>query len=124
LHNYLNFRPPELYEIAAMHISPADPSTRETTITSLGALAAYSGHRTGRTPKDKRIVRDSITENEIWWGDVNIPLEPSSYQFIEERAISYLNSRPRVKYHVYLFNVSAFRYMLSMVTLDGIQTTE
>ncbi len=32
-----------------------------------GALAADTGHHTGRSPKDKFIVRDAETENEFWW---------------------------------------------------------
>jgi len=35
----------------------------DTHITSTGALAAYSGFRTGRSPKDKRIVEDEMTKD-------------------------------------------------------------
>ena len=35
-----------------------DPKVHTTKITSTGALCAYSGERTGRSPKDKRIVKD------------------------------------------------------------------
>jgi len=38
-------------------------------------MAAYSGVKTGRSPTDKRFVKDSLTENDLWWGRVNIPLE-------------------------------------------------
>jgi len=37
----------ELYEIAAQNPTAADPLTRATTISSSGALVAYSGKRTG-----------------------------------------------------------------------------
>lgn len=37
-------------------------------ITSSGALATLSGAKTGRSPRDKRVVRDDTTENELWWG--------------------------------------------------------
>jgi len=37
-------------------------------ITSTGALTAYSGAKTGRSPLDKRIVKEPGSENEIWWG--------------------------------------------------------
>lgn len=32
-----------------------------------GALATLSGAKTGRTPRDKRIVRELATEKDIWW---------------------------------------------------------
>lgn len=47
-----------------------------TAITSSGALTAYSGAKTGRSPLDKRIVREPSSEGEIWWGPVNKPMEP------------------------------------------------
>jgi hypothetical protein len=45
-------------------------------ITSTGALTAYSGAKTGRSPLDKRIVKEPGSENEIWWGPVNKPMTP------------------------------------------------
>ena len=45
-------------------------------ITSSGALSAYSGAKTGRSPSDKRIVREPSSEKEIWWGPVNKEMSP------------------------------------------------
>lgn len=45
-------------------------------ITSTGALTAFSGAKTGRSPLDKRIVREPSSENEVWWGPVNKPMTP------------------------------------------------
>lgn len=45
-----------------------------TAITSSGALTAYSGAKTGRSPSDKRIVKEPSSENEVWWGPVNKPM--------------------------------------------------
>jgi ATP-dependent phosphoenolpyruvate carboxykinase len=43
-------------------------------ITSSGALTAFSGAKTGRSPSDKRIVQEPSSEHEIWWGPVNKPM--------------------------------------------------
>jgi hypothetical protein len=43
-------------------------------ITATGALSAYSGAKTGRSPSDKRIVKEEGSENDIWWGPVNKPM--------------------------------------------------
>ncbi len=59
-------------------------------------MAAYSGEKTGRSPKDKRIVKDVSTEHDIWWGDINIPISLLSYRLVEGRAIDYISSRPRI----------------------------
>ena len=62
---------------------------------------AYSGLKSGRSPKDKKIVNDSVREKEIWWGDVNSPIEAQSFQILKDTAISYLNTRPKVDPHLF-----------------------
>jgi phosphoenolpyruvate carboxykinase (ATP) len=59
-----------------------------------GAVVAYSGKYTGRTPKDKHIVRESDTEHEIWWEN-NRPLNPEDYQAIRSKIGTYLKDRPK-----------------------------
>ncbi len=59
-------------------------------------MCAYSGIKTGRSPKDKRVVLDNMTEKDIWWGSVNIPISPHSYKLCQSRALDYMTSRPRI----------------------------
>ena len=61
-----------------------------------GALIAYSGDKTGRSPKDKRVVKHPESAEDVWWGPVNIALEESSFCVNRERAIDYLNTRPEL----------------------------
>ena len=61
-----------------------------------GALVAYSGEKTGRSPRDKRIVRRPESEADVWWGPVNYPLAPTSFDINRERAVDYLNTRDRL----------------------------
>jgi len=49
------------------------------TITETGALCISSGDKTGRVPKEKRIVLDDMTRDTINWGDINIPIDPKGY---------------------------------------------
>ncbi|KAG6536496.1 hypothetical protein ZIOFF_001554 [Zingiber officinale] len=60
-HVLYNLSPPELYEQAIKH-------EHGSFITSTGALATLSGTKTGRSPRDKRVVKDETTANELWWG--------------------------------------------------------
>ena len=69
---------------------------KESSIADNGALVAYSGVKTGRSPKDKRVVKHQVSENEVWWGPVNIPLEPHTFAINRERACDYLNTRERL----------------------------
>lgn len=65
-------------------------------LTSSGALATNSGARTGRSPRDKRIVDHPGSSGDIWWGDVNIKLSEEAHIANRQRAIDYLNSRERL----------------------------
>ena len=65
-------------------------------ITNSGALACRSGERTGRSPKDKRIVDESLVSQDVWWGDINVKLDPVSYSQNRQQAISFLNTLPRL----------------------------
>lgn len=58
-----------------------------------GALVAYSGAKTGRSPKDKHIVKNPLSESDIWWGSVNVPINNDTFEINQERAIDYLNTR-------------------------------
>ncbi len=46
---------------------------------STGALAVNTGEFTGRSPMDRFIVRDDITEDKVWWWEINIPFEPTKF---------------------------------------------
>ena len=62
-------------------------------IATNGALINFSGRKTGRSPKDKRIVDEETSRDDIWWGPVNIKLDEHTFEINRERAIDYLNTR-------------------------------
>ncbi|HVW37523.1 MAG TPA: phosphoenolpyruvate carboxykinase (ATP), partial [Pirellulales bacterium] len=73
-----NAVPARLYEAAILHDKGA--------VSSAGALVSMSGSKTGRSPKDKRVVREPASEHDIWWGEVNIPLDQETFATNRERA--------------------------------------
>jgi phosphoenolpyruvate carboxykinase (ATP) len=91
---YRNMPTARLYENAIARESSA--------ITSTGALATNSGKKTGRSPKDKRIVDLPASSPDIWWGDVNVRLDEHTFLINRQRAIDFLNSRE------YLYVVDGF----------------
>ncbi|CAN5380305.1 phosphoenolpyruvate carboxykinase (ATP) [soil metagenome] len=62
-------------------------------IASSGALIALSGDKTGRSPKDKRVVEEPSSQDNIWWGSVNIPVSEESFDILKDTAINGLNAR-------------------------------
>ena len=88
----------EVYRNAspAFHYEAALKFEKGTAISSTGSMIAYSGKKTGRSPTDKRVVDEPEVANDIWWGPVNIKLDPQSFLINRERAIDYLNTRERL----------------------------
>ena len=90
--------------IAPMVIRNAPPAflyeeavTREGAgIVASGAIAIRSGAKTGRSPKDKHVVRDPASEREVWWGAVNHPIDDHTFLLNRQRAVDYLNTRDRI----------------------------
>jgi phosphoenolpyruvate carboxykinase (ATP) len=84
-----NLPPSSLYEHAIRY-------EKDASIAENGALVAYSGAKTGRSPKDKRVVKNPASEKDIWWGKVNIPFDAHTFAINRQRAIDYLNTRDRL----------------------------
>jgi phosphoenolpyruvate carboxykinase (ATP) len=84
-----NLPPSSLYEHAIRY-------EKDASIAANGALVAYSGVKTGRSPKDKHIVRHPDSERNVWWGPVNIPCDAPTFAINRQRALDYLNTRDRL----------------------------
>jgi phosphoenolpyruvate carboxykinase (ATP) len=84
-----NLPPAKLYAEAIRE----DPNAA---IADYGALIAYSGAKTGRSPKDKRVVKHPASEKDVWWGSVNVPIDDATFQINLERARDYLNTRKKL----------------------------
>ena len=79
-----NARPAILYEEALFYET-------DSAVSDTGALIVSSSEKTGRSPKDKRIVTTPEFIDDIWWGDVNIGIDEDTFLIVRERAIDYLN---------------------------------
>lgn len=60
---------------------------------SSGALAVNTGEFTGRSPKDRFIVKDDVTKDQVWWGDINIPFDSSDFERLYDKVTSYLSGK-------------------------------
>src|SRR5918999_3796052 len=55
-----------------------------------GPLAVDTGTHTGRSPKDKFVVREPGSEDRIWWGDVNAELSEEHFEGLREKVVGQL----------------------------------
>lgn len=84
-----NAPPAKLYDLAIRF-------EEEAAISDAGALMLQSGTKTGRSPKDKRIIERPESAEDIWWGKVNIKMDEHTFNINRQRAIDYLNTRTRI----------------------------
>ena len=73
---------PQLYE----HALKRD----EAHVADGGPLAVDTGKHTGRSPKDKFVVREPGSEERIWWGDVNAEISEESFEGLREKVAAHL----------------------------------
>jgi phosphoenolpyruvate carboxykinase (ATP) len=62
-------------------------------LTDSGALVAYTGKITGRSPKDRYLVAEAARPDEIWWGPANRPMPPAVFDRLYDKACAYLQNR-------------------------------
>lgn len=74
------------------------------------SLQVVTGNRTGRSPKDRFIVKEPLTEHKIDWGDINQPFAPDKFQALWARAMAYSQARDQfISYHH--VNADAIHYL-------------
>ena len=61
-----------------------------------GPLVVETGPHTGRSAKDKFIVRDAETEDTVWWGKVNVPMTPEHFAALKEDFMAALGGKERL----------------------------
>ncbi|MBF27310.1 MAG: phosphoenolpyruvate carboxykinase (ATP) [Flammeovirgaceae bacterium] len=62
-------------------------------LTDNQVLAINTGKFTGRSPKDRYIVSDSITADKVWWGEINRPIQSNIFDKIYNKLIKHLSEK-------------------------------
>lgn len=73
---------------------------KEGLLTSTGAVRATTGKYTGRSPRDKYIVKEASTKDKIDWGSVNQPISEEVFTNLYEKVINYLKEKD----DIFVFN--------------------
>src|SRR5690606_16797591 len=61
---------------------------------SSGAINVLTGKFTGRSPQDRFIVKDAITENTVWWdGKTNLPFDSDKFDLLYDKVVQYLSGK-------------------------------
>jgi phosphoenolpyruvate carboxykinase (ATP) len=81
------------YQLSSDELHTETISKGQGVESSSGALAVSTGEFTGRSPMDRFIVKDAITEDKIWWGTINIPFDSDKFQKLYNKVTDYLSDK-------------------------------
>jgi phosphoenolpyruvate carboxykinase (ATP) len=82
---YWNLSTPMLYEEAIRR--------QECRLAEMGSMVVRTGQHTGRSPEDKFVVREPTSEDKIWWGKVNRPIDAEHFDRLRKRMFAYLKGK-------------------------------
>ena len=80
-----------------------------------GALLINTGKFTGRSPKDKFTVKDSLTESSVHWNDFNIPIEEKFFFQLKEKMLAHLSNKEIWVRDCYACAEEAYRLRLRVI---------
>jgi phosphoenolpyruvate carboxykinase (ATP) len=103
-----NLPTPALYEEAIRR--------REGWAAHRGPLVVRTGQYTGRSADDKFIVQESSSEDKIWWGKHNKPMEPEQFRHLRIRLQAYLQGRDVFVQDCYVGADPRYRLRLRVIT--------
>lgn len=83
---------------------------------STESLAVNTGEFTGRSPKDRFIVKDDITKDQVWWGNVNIPFEPAAFEALYNKVTAYLSHKEIFVRDSYVCSDPNYRLNVRVIT--------
>ena len=85
-------------------------------LTSTGALAIETGRFTGRSPKDRFIVSDGLTRDEVWWGDINQSIGSEQAAILHEDLMHYLDGKGLYVRDAFIGAHDAYRKAVRVMT--------
>uniref|UniRef100_A0A7C2WPD7 Phosphoenolpyruvate carboxykinase (ATP) n=1 Tax=Thermorudis sp. TaxID=1969470 RepID=A0A7C2WPD7_9BACT len=105
---HINLSTAELYEHAIR--------AGEGLLAANGPLVVRTGQHTGRSPKDKFVVREPWSEAKIWWGEINQPISEEHYLRLRARLLDYLADKTLYAQDCYIGAHPAHRRSLRVYT--------
>lgn len=84
------------YQLPPEELTEQTINREQGVLNNTGALCINTGVFTGRSPQDKFIVKDTITENAVYWNNFNLPIDEKYFFLLKEKLLNYLNKKNEV----------------------------
>ncbi|MGI9543861.1 MAG: phosphoenolpyruvate carboxykinase (ATP), partial [Cyclobacteriaceae bacterium] len=108
---FWNLTPAELVEHAV--------NNKEGYLSDTGALMCNTGAFTGRSPKDRFIVKDELTSDSVWWGDINIPFASEKFDLLYDKVVASLKGKTLYVRDAYAGADKTYRLRLRVVNTQA-----
>ncbi|HHY09457.1 MAG TPA: phosphoenolpyruvate carboxykinase (ATP), partial [Firmicutes bacterium] len=89
-------QPTTHFNLPTPHLVEKAVAKSEGKLSQTGALTVETGKYTGRSPRDKFIVKDEATRDLVAWGPVNMPFSAENFQRMFKKALDYLQTAPEL----------------------------
>ncbi|MEP6682041.1 MAG: phosphoenolpyruvate carboxykinase (ATP) [Parafilimonas sp.] len=84
------------YQFAADELTEQTLQRNEGKLNDTGALCIETGAFTGRSPKDKFIVKDAVTQDTVDWNNFNLPIEEEYFLKLKTKLINFLDQQKEI----------------------------
>ncbi|MBK9099065.1 MAG: phosphoenolpyruvate carboxykinase [bacterium] len=105
---FYNYGTPALYEQVVRR--------REGLLAHLGPIVVRTGYHTGRSPNDKFIVKESTSENNIWWGKVNKSMTEEDFNRLFAKMMAYIQGKDLYVEDCYVCADEKYRLPIRVIT--------
>jgi len=107
---------PEYWNLGVAELYEESLRRREAVLADSGPLVCLTGQHTGRSPKDKFLVREPSSQNHVWWGEVNQPFDQTRFDLLHEHLSRYLEGREVFVQDCHAGADAAYRLPIRIVT--------
>ena len=81
------------YQLTSEELQEETIKKEQGVTSSLGAIAVNTGEFTGRSPKDRFIVKDEVTKDKVWWSEMNLPFDANKFDALYNKVTAYLSGK-------------------------------
>ncbi len=87
-----------------------------------GPLVVKTGKHTGRAPNDKFVVREPSSEENIWWGKVNPPMDAEKFDRLYNRLLDHLKGKDLFVQDLYAGADPTYQIPIRIITENAVSS--
>jgi phosphoenolpyruvate carboxykinase (ATP) len=103
------------YNLEKVELIEHSIKKNQATFATNGALVVNTGEFTGRSPKDRFIVKDEITEKTVWWSNINVSFDSNKFDALYNKMLLFIKDKNLYIKEVYACSDKNFRFNVRLI---------